>query len=47
MNDKESEQLDREIVKRAMKWRAEAEARDRANRVPPFPKLAELEARVK
>jgi len=43
---KESEQLDREIVKRAMKWRAEAEARERANTIPKFKPLAEIEERI-
>lgn len=47
MSEDEVKQLDREIVKRAMKWRAEAEARERANRLPPFQPLAELEAKVK
>lgn len=37
---------DREIMKRVIKWRNEAEARERANTVPKFKPLAEIEERI-
>lgn len=38
---------DREIMKRVIKWRNEAEAREKANAVPKFKPLAEVERGIK